>query len=441
MSSVRTSFAVGKRLAWAAAFALPIAWLAHHRGGVWAALLFDVLLLLGAFVESRWLARRIPSVTRRTPGRLVVGMESPIHIDIHNTSSRSVRVALRDPVPRAFAPSPDQHELVVPAFARRTVSYTAKPARRGAFQFGDIYVRLEGTLGLGARVAVIPAAGDARVYPNVVGPRRYELAARLGDLKSMGYRNIRRIGGGGEFEQLREYVEGDAYRDFDWKSTAKRQRPITRVYQQERSQIVLLAIDAGRMMGTRLSGLTKLDHAINAALLLAYVALRQGDRVGLVVFADSVQHFVAPGRGPGQYRRLLEALYRAESQPTFVDFRRLVEFLRVRVPRRSLLVLFSDLLDETQAQPLAENASLLHRKHLPVCVTMNDPVAERMAQAKVADDRGFYTRVAAIDVLRDRESVKATLGSRGVAVVEAPANELAVATVNRYLEIKSRQSL
>lgn len=441
MSIPRTSFAVGKRLAWAALLALPIAWLGHHRGGLLAALAFDVLLLASAFVESRVLARQSPSIVRRAVGRLVVGMESTIHLDVHNTSSRSIRLTLRDQVPRAFSPDPVEHALVVPPFARRSVSYTVRPMRRGAFHFGDVYARLEGMIGLGARLLAIPAVSEARVYPNVVGPRRYELAARLGDLKSMGYRNIRRIGGGGEFEQLREYVEGDSFRDFDWKSTAKRQRPITRVYQQEKSQIVLLAIDAGRMMGTRLSGLAKLDHAINAALLLAYVALRQGDRVGLVVFADSVQHFVAPGRGPGQYRRLLDALYRTESQPTFVDFRRLVEFLRVRVPRRSLLVLFSDLLDETQAQPLAENAALLHRKHLPVCVTMNDPVAQRMASAPVSDERTFYTRVAAIDVLRDRESVKATLGSRGVAVVEAPANELAVATVNRYLEIKSRQAL
>src|SRR5690606_37954190 len=120
--------------------------------------------------------------------------------------------------------------------------------------------------------------------------------------------------------------------------------------------IVLLAIDAGRMMATRLGRITKLDHAINAALLLAFVALRKGDRVGLIVFGDHVREFVAPGRGPGQYRKLLDALYAIEAEETFVDFRRLVEFIQVRARKRSLLVLFSDLLDEAHAMPLAEHA-------------------------------------------------------------------------------------
>jgi len=216
---------------------------------------------------------------------------------------------------------------------------------------------------------------------------------------------------------------------------------VTRVYQQERSQIVVIAVDAGRMMATRLAGLTKLDHAINASLLLAYVALRQGDRVGLVVFADTIKAFVAPGRGPGQYRKLLEVLYAVEAQPTHVDFRRLVEHVRVRLPRRALLVMFSDLLDEAQAMPLAEYAVVLRKKHLPVCVTMHDPIATRLADVAPHSAEEVYLRAAAADVLADRESVKAHLAKAGIAIVEAPPGELAVATVNRYLEIKARRAL
>lgn len=434
-------FTAGKRLAFVAALGLLLAVFGRGWMGLIAALIFDVMILMGAFVESVWLATRVPVVVRRTTGRLVVGIQNTISLDFHNASNRTVRLWVRDEVPADFRPDPERQPLVLPPYARRSVQYKVNPERRGAFFFGDIHVRLEGVVGLGARTVAVSARDDARVFPNVLGPRRFELAARLGDLRSMGYRNVRRVGGGGEFEQLREYVHGDAYRDFDWKGTAKRQRPITRVYQLERSQIVMLAIDAGRMMATRLGGLSKLDHAINAALLLAYVALREGDRVGLIVFADSVQHFVPPGRGPGQYRKLLDALYRIEARPTFVDFRRLVEFVQVRMPRRALLLLFSDLLDEAQAQPLAENAAMLRRKHLAVCVTMHDPVARQIATSSAPNDSAVYTRAAAIDVLHDRETIKADLGSKGVGVVEAPPGELAVATVNRYLEIKARHAL
>ena len=432
----------GSRLAPFAALGLPLALAGGGSAlGVAAALSYDALLVVAAALEARLLARRMPVATRVLDNRLVVGSKNRIVIRLHNPISRALRVTVRDELPDGWVAEPDEQTLEVPAFARREVAYDVVPPRRGRFRFGDVHLRLEGTARLGAALVRVPAAADARVYPNVLGPRRYELAARLGDLRSIGFRNTRVAGQGGEFEQLREYVAGDAYRELDWKSTAKRQRPVTRVYQQERSQIVLLAVDAGRMMATRLAGLTKLDHAINASLLLAYVALRQGDRVGLVVFADTVKAFVAPGRGPGQYRKLLEVLYAVEAQPTHVDFRRLVEHVRVRMPRRALLVMFSDLLDEAQARPLAEYAAVLRKKHLPVCVTMHDPIATRLADVSPQSAEDVYLRAAAADVLADRESVKAHLLKSGVGLVEAPPGELAVATVNRYLEIKARRAL
>lgn len=256
------------------------------------------------------------------------------------------------------------------------------------------------------------------------------------------------MGGGGEFAQLREYVAGDPFRDLDWKSTAKRRRPVTRVLQQERSQTILLCLDVGRMMAGRMddgatrAGVTKLDHALDAALMLAWFALRQGDYVGLVIFGAGVcPAFVPPGRGSGHYARLLEASFDAEAQPTFVNFRTLVAFVRTRVKKRALVVLFSDLLDEEHAMPLAENAAVLRQKHLPLCVTLEEPVAVRLADAPVSHASDVYARAAAADLLMDRERVKAHLTKNGVGLVEAPASELALSTVRRYLEIKAKHAL
>lgn len=438
----REKLVPGSRLAAIAAGGLPLALLDFGTGfGLGAALAFDAAVLVGAALESRGLAKRSPAVERRMESRLVVGVENRITIRLHNPHARSISVTVRDDLPPGWRADPPELSIELPGFARRELSYSVVPPKRGRFRFGDLHLKLEGAARLGASIVSVSAGEDARVFPNVLGPRRYELAARLGDLASVGFRSIRQSGGGGEFEQLREYVAGDAYRDLDWKSTAKRGRPVTRVFEQERSQIVLLAIDAGRMMATKIGPISKLDHSINAALLLAWVAIRKGDRVGLIVFGDHVHRFVPPGRGPGQYRKLLDALYAIEAEETFVDFRRLVEFVQVRARKRALLVLFSDLLDEAHAMPLAEHAGLLRRHHLPVCVTMHDPVAESLADAAVLDANEAYRRAAAADLLAEREQVKAHLRKNGVGLVEAPPGELAVATVNRYLEIKARRAL
>ncbi|MGF1468395.1 MAG: DUF58 domain-containing protein [Sandaracinaceae bacterium] len=407
--------------------------------GIGLALTYDAVLVIGAWAESRRLAGRVPAVERQAAKRLVVGVPNRVVLQLHNPTDRTLRLTVRDDLPPGWEARPPELTAELPPFARRELTYTVSPPRRGRFDFGDLHLRIEGGLRLGARVVRLERAEAARVYPNVLGPRRYELAARLGDLSRLGVRAVRRAGGGGELEQLREYVPGDPYRDLDWKSTAKRLRPVTRVYEQERSQRVLIALDAGRMMAPRLERISKLDHAINAALLLAYVALRQDDRVGLVVFSDRVMRFVPPGKGPAQYRRLLEALYEVEARETFVDFRRLVEFLQVRVPRRSLLVMFSDLLDDAQAGPLVEHVGLLQRRHLPVCVTLRDPIAERLADDP--DEADVHRRAAAADLLAEREALKLRLRKRGVGLVEAGVGDLAVATVNRYLDVKARRAL
>ncbi|MFW6051490.1 MAG: DUF58 domain-containing protein [Myxococcota bacterium] len=432
----------GGRLVSLAAAGLPVAALDGGTGlGLAVCAAFDGSLLAAAAWEARALARRAPSIERHVEPRLVVGADNRIVLRLHNRSDRFMRVVVRDDLPPGWQADPEELHVALPPWSRREASYVVRPPSRGRFRFGDLHLRIEGRARLGAALVRVEAAQDVRVYPNVLGPRRYELLTRLGDLHQAGFRSVRLQGGSGELDQLREYVPGDPYRDVDWKSTAKRRRPVTRAYQQERSQRVLLCVDAGRTMAARMGDIAKLDHAVDATLLLAYVALHNGDRVGLVVFGDAVRAYVPPAGGPAQYRRILEALYSVQAAETFVDFRRLVEFVQVRVPRRALVVVFSDLLDEAHAMPLAEHAALLRRRHLPVCVTMDDPVADELADAEVRSADDVYRRAAAADVLADREAVKAHLRKAGVQLVEAAAGQLAVAAVNRYLALKARHRL
>lgn len=404
-------------------------------------LAWDLLLVALFWLEGRRLGRLVPSCERVHDERLVVGIANRIRFRLHNPSPFRVRVTLRDDTPAGWTVSEPTLSVELPPFARREIGHDAEPPRRGPAQFGDVHLRVDGGPCLCTVSAVVPAAREVRVYPNVLGPRRYDMAARLGELALLGFRTIRKDGQGGEFEKLREYVPGDDYGVIEWRATARRGRPIVRVHQRERSQQVLICVDAGRMMATRLGAITKLDHAINAALLTAFVALRQGDRVGLVVFADDVQAFVPPRAGVAQYRRLLEALAGVEPELTFVDFRRLTDFVRVRVPRRALLLVFSDLLDEAHATPLADCAPVLAERHLPVCCTLRDDVVHALARARPATPDDAYRRAAATDLLDEQQAVRAQLVGRGVQLVEASSGELAIATVNRYLELKRRGRL
>lgn len=432
----------GGRLAPWAALGLPLAVLDGGSGlGLLTMLAFDGVLIAAAVFEARALARRAPTAERHLEPRLVVGADNAVTVRLHNRTARPLRVVVRDDVPAGWRADPDERTLELPPWSRREVTYTVRPLRRGLERFGDLHLRVEGRARLGAALVRVAAVQEARVYPDLLSRRSHALRTRFGDLRRIGTQSVRMQGGGGELAHLREYVPGDPYRDLDWKSTAKRHRPITRSYQQERSQHVLLCIDAGRMMATRVDAVSKLDHAIEAALRLAQVALRNGDRVGLVVFSDDVRTFVPPRAGFVQYRRILDAVYAVEAAETAVDFRRLVEFLQVRVPRRALLILFSDLLDETHAAPLAEHVGILRRRHLPMCVTMDDPVARDLADAPVHDVEGAYRRAAAADVLTERERMTSRLAKRGVQLVEAASGELALATVDRYLDLKARNRL
>jgi uncharacterized protein (DUF58 family) len=415
--------------------------------GLIIGVLYTGLLALCALYEVHELRRTLPKIERKLDARLLVGVENRIVIRLHNASDRQVRVSVRDDAPDSFAIDETDHgkdtELaaVLQPHARAELCYQALPNCRGDHAFGALHMRIEGRLGLGALIASVDASRSVRVYPNLRGPRRYELAFRLHTLHSVGVRSMRRPGGGGEFEQLREYVAGDSYRDLDWKATAKRRRPVTRVLGHEESQSVVIALDVGHMMAAPLDALTKLDHAIHAALLLAYVALRRGDKVGLVLFAHDVLEFLPPRSGHAQYGRILESLSVAQAHPTYVDFRRLAEFVRTRVPRRALLVMFSDLLDETQALPLAASAKLLRQRHLPLCVSMKDTQAERLAHSPAANAEAAYRRGGERTPLEGPTKNKLHLRKAGIGILEAGAGELAVATVNRYLEIKSRHAL
>lgn len=401
----------------------------------------DLVLLAVAGLDAM-LVRRIPlKVWRDLPPRLQVGVASPVTLHLLNANDQALRLDVRDDAPDEFESLPATLSLTVAAKSRARFHYTTTPGKRGKFRFGAIHLRVRGPLGFMWHERAVEADVAISVFPDMRGASRLLLSDAALDFVNLGLRQLRRDGRGSEFARLRDYAQGDSVRDVDWKVTARRGRPVTRVMESERSQTVLIGVDCGRSMAARVDGLTKLDHAVNAALFLAFVAVRNGDRVGLVVFADGIKTFLAPAAGRLQYRKIVDALYTAKPHLTYVDYLALFKELNLRLLKRSLLCVFTDFIDEDQAQTMVEPMRRLARRHVPLCMSVKDAALVELLQTPPADPEIAYQHAVASELLLDREAMKRKVGQDGVTVVDVDAQQLSLAAVNQYLEIKARGAL
>ena len=413
-----------------AAFADPLVWLAAALG---------VLTLALAALDLR--ATPAPAsiaVERVTEPQLSIGVPNRIELRVRNSYDRALRATLRDEAPAAFDVDRRRLELLVPASGEATATYTARPRHRGTFELGDVHLRLRGPLDLVERQGRVPAAAQARVYPDLHEVRRYELTLRRGLAYDAGQRRARIAGGGGVFERLREHQPDDDPRSISWTATARRGHPISVEYETERQQRVLILLDAGRMMSSTVGGLTKLDHAVNTALMLAYVASAKGDEVGLLGFADDIRSYVVPRRGRAQFLRITEELRRIEVTTTEADHRAAFEFLRARAARRALAVLFTDLVSEDASRSLVAAVTRLAGNNIVLCCLLADPHLAEVATRVPDSTTALYERVIAHEVIDARSKALATLRQRGVHIVDVPAERLTVSTIQRYLELKKR---
>ena len=380
-------------------------------------------------------------VRRMHDNRLSLGTNNNIELSVLHTMPRPVEIQIRDEPPPAF----ETEQLILAAqIEPRTVwrgQYYVHPLRRGDYQFADINLRWTGPLALSRRQGVIAAERKIQVYPDLLGVKRFDLLLRQNRLQQLGLRNARLTGEGTEFERLREYRPDDEYRRINWKATARRWRPITIDYQTERSQNIIAVLDTGRMMQSPVDRMAKLDYAINATLLLAYVAAGVGDKVGLLTFAAEVQHFIAPRQGRGQFYRILERLYAIEAQPVEPDYGQGLGYLAYKQRRRALFIIFTDITGGESMAALVEHTRLLARHSLPLVVTISDPDMHEMAQSYPQNSSDVYQRAMAGQMLHERQVILENLRRQGVETLDAPANQLSPAVVSRYLELKRRSRL
>lgn len=390
-------------------------------------------------------------VSRLHDSKLSLGAENAIRLEVRNRRRRPTDLWVRDEPPEPFIAEQVLFEGRVEVRETWTATYHVRPPRRGDYRFGDVTLRWMGPLGLVTRQGAVAEIGTlegvvqgpvpVKVYPNLLNVRRYDLLLRQNRLRELGLRHTRLVGEGTEFERLREYLPDDDFRHIDWKATARRNRPVTTEYRTERSQTIIAAVDAGRMMQSPVAEMAKLDYVINAALFLGYVAGGVGDKVGVMTFADDVQHYLAPRQGRGQFYRMLEFLYAVEPQPVEPNYERALTYLALKQRKRALVILFTDLSDGGSMAQLEAHVSLLARRMLPLVVTISDPDVVAAARDRPVDTQAVYRQAVAVDLLQQRRTVLERLERKGVLTLDVPANELSIAVINRYLELKLRRRL
>jgi len=435
-------FFVTPRAALLLAAGAPVVALLRGSAATWTALAWSVAWV--AAVASDVVRAKMPtrlSWSRGLPPKLSIGVANPVALTIGNPFSTPVTLRGRETPPPVFAGERAFGPVTVPPHADVTVPLSFTPPARGLFAFGSIGVRTTGPLGLGGRAVRVPLPQEAKVYPDIVAVRSYALLARKGALAEMGIKRMRLAGEGTEFESLREYLEGDSFRDIDWKATARHGKPIVRSFEVERSQTLVIAIDAGRLMTPRVGALAKLDRAVNAALMLAYLGTERDDMVGLLVFGRDVERYLPPRKGHRQFLAILEALYAVEGKVEEPDYDRALRYLATKLPKRALVAVFTDLQGKEPSHRLLATLSAMAPRHLPLVITQRNREVERTARRDPTREPQVFEAAVAESLLADKTAALRLLQARGVLVLDVLPEELTVASVNRYLEIKARGRL
>lgn len=415
-------------------------WLPGIETVAWGYVLLVLIVYLLDWRAAGSVKKRF-DVERHHDQKLSLGADNPIQLVLRNHSRFPAIFRLRDEAPEAFRIENRVLSGTIPGRGEWQGVYHVHPLRRGDYSFGNLTLRWRGPLGLIVRQAKILAGEQVKVYPNLMDVRRYDLLLRRNRLQEMGLRNTRMFGEGTEFERLREYLPDDEFRRINWKATARRGSPVTVEYQTERSQNILAVMDTGRMMQSPVADIAKLDYVVNATLFLSYVATGKGDRLGMMTFADDVKHYLSPRQGRGQFYRMLEVLYAVEAEPVEPNYDKALTYLALKQRRRALIVIFTDLTGGLSLNSLITQVSLLARHSLPLVVTISDPDVFAASHQQPTNSLNVYQRAMATKVLDERQIVLDIMRKRGVMTLDVPANQLSMAVVNRYLELKGKTML
>jgi uncharacterized protein (DUF58 family) len=376
----------------------------------------------------------VPTVSRRVPNSLALGARTEVTLRVANRSRVTIRGEIYDHHPTTCENEGLPQRIVLAPGAWQELRYQIRPLARGEVRFGAAELRLRSPLGLWRIRRRSGEETQALVFPNFRALARYTLLATDNRLSQIGVLQVRRRGEGMEFHQLREYRQGDSPRAIDWKATSRVAKLISREYEDEKDQRVLLVLDCGRRMASKDDALSYFDHALNSSLLLAHVALRQGDAVGMLTMGGE-HRFIAPRKSAAALNAILNHVYDIEPTLAVPDYLVAAQEVMQRMRRRALVILITNLRDEDD-DTLLPALQLLRARHLVVLASLREPIVARALSARVDSFDRAVTHAATADYLALRERAFRRISSSGAACLDVEPQTLAIALVNRYRELK-----
>ncbi|MCE0485068.1 MAG: DUF58 domain-containing protein [Methylacidiphilales bacterium] len=409
--------------------------------GIAASLLLTLLLACAVLADIVFIPRDALAVKRKVPPVLRQAQAFDVELTLVNRGDRVASFEIIDSPPADFTGSARMLVLRLPPRQEVVRIYHLKSFRRGSFEFGAVFYRVSGMLGLIQRQGKIEMPQQVQVLPDITGEGSRDLQLALAGAMHAGRRTTRWRGEGSEFESLREHLRDDDFRHIDWKATAKRGKLISRQYEMERDQRLMILLDTGRLMSPRIGSYRKLDYAINASVHLAQVALHKGDLVGYAIFDDELRAFAEPKKGQAQISHLVRNLTSLQATRLESDYAAVFHHVLRRCSRRTLIVCFTDLGDAPAAQRLLQASLPLLPRHLPVIVTVSNSEVLAVTRKMPVNEFEVYRHVAAMEIWNDYQRTLLGLRSRGVATVSVPAQELSTAAINEYLRIKESARL
>jgi uncharacterized protein (DUF58 family) len=433
------------RTVWLLAAGIPVALLTGVVDGrlwpLWLIALFGVVAA-AAIDALLGLPRRRLRIVVEAPAELFIGDHGPATVRFIGRGWRrpvAIEAVIEtDPI---LAPIPIQHVTLarVDGHAEAAHPIDLEPRRRGSPRIIAVHARWTGPFGLIERRLIAPAGAVVKVVPNIGSVRAIALRM-LGSPEFLaGLKVERYLGDGTEFESLREYLPGLDHRAIDWKQSARHRKLLTQEFRAERNHQVVIAIDGGQLMAEPLAGIPRLDHAINASLLLGWFCLRTGDRVGFASFDERLRSWAEPMAGAGAFPRLRHLTADVDYRAVDTNVTLAVAELSTRLRRRSLIVLFTEVLDTISAELMIENVTRLARRHLVMFVSLRDPGVEARMRAVPTTLTAMNEAVVAADFDRERALVFERLRQVGVHCIDTTPDKFSMAVINRYLAVKRRE--
>lgn len=400
---------------------------------------WDVLVLIAWVLDFLRLPR--PGnlkVTRSWSGPASLNNPVDVLLEIENQSTVGVECReLLDDLPESLR-EPALLEIKVPGQGSATLSYSVRPRQRGDVHLGQVYFRYQSSAAFAERWARAGLQQTIRIFPDLEEARRHNIYLTRARQIELEKRLVRQRGMGREFESLREYIEGDEFRNICWSATARRGKHVTKLYQVERSQAVWIVMDAGRLLRSRVGELSKLDLATNAALSLAQIALYSGDRVGLLVYGRKIQQRVGLGRGLTHMRVIMDALASAHEEVAEADHLLAAASLLQIQKQRSLIIWITDLADTSMTPEVIESASQILSKHLLLFTVIAQRDLTVLAGKFPEDAEQMYETAAAQEIVQRREALLTRVREKGALALEVTPSKLTTILVNQYLEVKER---